>query len=143
MDRHFLDTWKNTIAPDDTLWNLGDFSWYANKAWLTELLSGLPGKKILLLGNHDRGHKPSWWRDVGFDEVHEYPIIVNEFFILSHEPVYVGPQMPYVNIHGHTHSESSSNPQKVNISVEQIGYKPILLQELFDRFKDERPEEKK
>lgn len=141
MDRVLLKTWRETVKSSDVLWNFGDVTLGHSRTWLEETLKNLPGKKILILGNHDRSHSMKWWREIGFDEVYDRPVIVNGFFIFSHEPVYVGPGMPYVNFHGHTHSESSTNPQKVNLSVECIEYKPTDLDLLMAQFSDKRPEE--
>lgn len=125
MDIALIQAWKKTVKSNDIIINLGDFSWKLNKEHITKLVKNLPGYKILIIGNHDRKKSLNWWYDVGFDEVYKYPIIYDDFFILSHESVYVGKEMPYVNIHGHTHGESTDNIQKINVSVEVIGYKPI------------------
>ncbi len=135
MNAALLGAWGSTIKKNDVLWNLGDVALHMSREMLTKMLSGLPGKKILILGNHDRGRSIPWWYSVGFDVVYEYPIILNNFYMLSHKPLYVNRSMPYVNIHGHTHGTSSDNPQQVNVSVEVIGYKPVLLQSIQDRFK--------
>ncbi len=54
--------WKQQIAPEDVVLVAGDVSWAqsVNKvlpdlAWL----KGLPGRKVLLRGNHDH-----WWKDI-------------------------------------------------------------------------------
>lgn len=33
--------------------------------------------------------------------------------------------MPYINIHGHIHSNNYDGSQHINVSVEQINYTPI------------------
>jgi len=138
MNKTLLDAWKNTIGSKDTIINLGDFALGMNKESLEKLVKNLPGTKILILGNHDIGHSTKWWREVGFDEVSKYPIIYDGFYILSHESLYVGKEMPYVNVHGHTHGESTDNPQKVNVSVEVLGYKPILFDSIKNKFNEEK-----
>ncbi len=54
--------WRERIAPDDVVLLPGDVSWAqsTNKV-LPDLdwLSALPGRKILLRGNHDH-----WWKDI-------------------------------------------------------------------------------
>lgn len=47
--------WMATVAEDDTVWHLGDV---AMGGWRNSLplLRELPGKKHLVLGNHDRAH---------------------------------------------------------------------------------------
>ena len=133
MNKTILRNWRETVSSRDTIWVLGDVAFSTTKEELTSMIKNLPGIKKLILGNHDRSKSLQWWRDVGFVEVYPYPIIYQDFFILSHEPVYVSKEMPYVNIHGHTHSESSDNPQKVNVSVEVTGYAPVSLDDIITR----------
>jgi calcineurin-like phosphoesterase family protein len=44
---------------------------------------------------------------------------------MSHEPVYLNINMPYINIHGHLHSKKMEGIQFVNVSVENWNYTPI------------------
>lgn len=60
--RKIKESWENTVKADDTVLVPGDISWAMNldeaKPHMDFLLS-LPGKKILLRGNHDY-----WWSSV-------------------------------------------------------------------------------
>lgn len=134
MKQVLTGNWKSAATSHDTVFVLGDVAFRTTKEELTEIIQNLPGKKVLVMGNHDKSKSLRWWHDVGFAEVYKYPIIYRDWFILSHEPVYVGPEMPYVNIHGHTHGESSTNPRKVNVCVEATDYKPASLDGIIARF---------
>ena len=134
MNQALLSAWSETVKSQDTIINLGDVAFSTSHAELQKIITNLPGHKILILGNHDRDKSVKWWQEVGFDEVYPYPIIYEGFYILSHESLYVGKEMPYVNLHGHTHGESTDNPQKFNVSVEVIGYRPILFDEIKAKF---------
>ena len=138
MDKFIISNWRKHITRKDKIINLGDVSLGYSKERLTKLISNLPGHKILILGNYDRGKSLKGWYDVGFNEVYRYPIIWDNFYILSHEPVYINTYMPYVNIHGHTHGKSSDNKQKVNVSVEVLNYKPILFDDIMNKFNLEK-----
>ena len=51
-DSTLIENWNNTVTTDDTVYLLGDISWYsANKT--KEIMQQLPGKKVWILGNHD------------------------------------------------------------------------------------------
>ena len=53
------DNWESTVKPSDTVVLPGDFSWatYIEDAKADfDILNSLPGRKILLKGNHDY-----WW----------------------------------------------------------------------------------
>jgi hypothetical protein len=67
---------------------------------------------------------------VGFNDVIEGGLILDDFYILTHKPAYMNKHMPYVNIHGHTHSQDMAGSKHINISIEKMGYKPILFEDL-------------
>jgi len=133
MNKTILENWRNTISSQDIVFNLGDVG-FGNKENLS-VIKNMPGHKILILGNHDKSRSAKWWLDVGFDEVYRYPIIYEEFYILSHEPLYINDHMPYVNLHGHTHSEPPGNKYKLNMCVEHTDYKPVPFENIKKHFK--------
>ena len=45
--------------------------------------------------------------------------------------------MPYVNIHGHTHSVSMTGANYYNVSVEAIDYRPINFNTIVETFNPE------
>lgn len=143
MDATILRNWRETVKGDDIIWNLGDVRMSATHSWedLKTIIANLPGRKMLIMGNHDMGKSAKAWRELGFDEVYPYPIIYKKFAILSHEHVFINKAMPYVNIHGHLHEKIVGAPGYVNVSVEQIGYKPVLLEEILDRYNEEKYKE--
>ncbi len=132
MDEALIANWNKTVGDDDTVFLLGDFSCYDEEK-NREILARLHGRKILILGNHDRQFTAQQWRAMGFDEASEWPIVYKDFFILSHEPLYINTNMPYANLFGHVHANPSykdSSKQSVCVSVERIGYTPITLDEV-------------
>lgn len=72
-------------------------------------------KLILIMGNHDRelhrfiksgdlyASSYDLLKDIGFDEVYKYPILLEDKYLLSHEPIYNGKDSKLNLIHGHTH----------------------------------------
>lgn len=59
-----LDNWRKTVTEDDLTIHLGDVTWNTTK--LKEDLATIPGRKILIMGNHDE--KPAeWYMKNGFD----------------------------------------------------------------------------
>jgi calcineurin-like phosphoesterase family protein len=124
-----ISNWNKTVKKSDTVYFLGDFA-FCSREKMTELYNRLNGYKIIIMGNHD--HSYSFFKGL-FDEASRYPIIIEDFYILSHEPVYINDQMPYFNIFGHVHNSPQfkdfSNKHFI-VSVERIGYKPISLNEI-------------
>ena len=135
MNTTLLDAWRKIIRPNDTVINLGDIFFKTATSQASEIIHSLPGKKILILGNHDRRHNIHWWQKVGFDEVYPHPIIYKKWYILSHEQVFLNEMMPYINIHGHSHQYVTDSPVYVNVSVEQTEYKPVLFDEIIEKYK--------
>lgn len=129
MNKTLITNWNKTVKKTDTIYILGDFA-FGNKEYIKSIISKLNGKKILVMGNHDRKIKknPVWWINIGFDVVHNYPIIYRDKYILSHEPIEnIG---RFINIHGHIHEKQIDIGKYVNVCVEHWDYKPINLDKL-------------
>jgi calcineurin-like phosphoesterase family protein len=130
MDRQLLENWNSVVAPEDHVWMLGDFA-LASAGRARELLAALNGRKSLVMGNHDRKHPPTWWQEAGFAFVSPYPVLFDEMLLLSHEPLYVNANMPYVNIFGHVHGNPAYkdvSDHHLCVSCERIAYTPISLE---------------
>lgn len=129
MNDSMIMRWNGVVKNDDMVYHVGDFS-FMNKEETTNIFKRLNGRKRLILGNHDRARSKSWWKDVGFEEVYEFPIIYKEFYIVSHEPIYLNKHMPYVNLHGHIHGQLYEGMQHINLCVEHWDYTPILFSDI-------------
>lgn len=77
---------------------------------IVQRMKGPTGQRrlILILGNHDNLHNKGesriqFYYSLGFDKVYDTPVIVEDRFILSHEPVYISPANNFINFYGHTH----------------------------------------
>jgi len=140
MNEMLLQNINETVQSDDELFILGDFA-FCGGSKIQELRKEIKCKTIqLVLGNHDRHHSPQWWREKGFSEVYDHPIIFQNFLILSHEPVYMNNNMPYVNVHGHTHSTKLSG-RFFNACVENHDYTPFPLEKITELYKHENENE--
>lgn len=133
MDEILIKNWNDVVHKKEKIFILGDFAW-GNKDQVKAYIKRLNGIKSLLLGNHDRNHSITWWSDMGFWEITQYPIIFEEWFILSHEPVQLNKShiAPYYNIYGHMHGREDYawDRRGLCVSVERINYKPIELGEI-------------
>ncbi len=124
MDEVITSNWNKVIKKEYYVFVLGDVSLYG-KDRTKEIISKLNGRKYLIMGNHDRSKSIKYWLEVGFECISKYPVCIDEFYWFSHEPMYLNSYMPYINIHGHMHSNIIDSNQYYNVSVERIGYKPI------------------
>lgn len=132
MNSFMLDNFKKTITDNDiVIWG-GDVA-MMNLEVTKKLLKDLPGKNILILGNHDFGHRNNKYLDY---EIFEHVSLGFAFFykgqkyFISHYPIRNG-LLPndIINIHGHIHDKILTGSY-INISVEHTQYKPVLLDEI-------------
>ena len=138
MDNEMIRRWNEVVGEQDRVYHLGDFCSQGEER-CRELLSQLNGHKYLVVGNHDHYLTPQKWRELGFEECYDLPVILKQFFILSHEPLYVCRSMPYANLFGHVHNMPtyrSVSSRSACVSVERIDYTPVLLETLRDRMRE-------
>lgn len=131
MDNAIIKNWNSVVSNEDRIFVLGDFSFYdINKT--KEIGKALNGIKILVLGNHDT-YSIDDYIECSFEEVIQYPIILDEFWMLSHEPLYINKNMPYANIYGHVHGNiiyRDYSSQSFCASIERIEYTPIEFEKI-------------
>jgi calcineurin-like phosphoesterase family protein len=137
MNRTMLDNWNNTVAPDDLVYFLGDMTFGRNHRETGYWLSRLNGRIVFVRGSHDRR------KEIGGDNILKVVNIgiiqVEDIsFLLIHDAF-----NPAVNgwdgwiIHGHNHNNRPFlDGNRINISVEVIGYKPISLHDILDKVKN-------
>ena len=126
MDDDMIHLWNSKVAKEDIVYHLGDFA-LGSKEQLSELRERLNGRIRLIMGNHDTFKLKDYYQ-MGFDRVYDKPIIIEQFYILSHEPLFITEIMPYVNIFGHVHNNPQYNSFTSNsacVCVERTEYKPM------------------
>ena len=129
MDKAIIDNWNKTVSNDDIIWVLGDFA-LASRDYTKSIIKSLRGRKRLILGNHDR-YSQEWYREAGFEFVSPYPILIENFIILSHAPLeFLNENCPFFNIYGHVHNDPrylDLTKSGACVSIERTEYKPIEL----------------
>ena len=136
MDETMIARWNEAVGQDDIVYVLGDFGADGRER---EVLCALHGVKYLVKGNHDRKSNAEY-RAFGFREVYDHPILLDTFWILSHDAVYVNTNMPYANLFGHVHNSpviKDCSAQHFCVCVERIGYAPIALDRIRERIAQE------
>lgn len=133
MNQCMLDNWNDTIKESDTVIHLGDVLFGHNKVdWLEANFAKLPGKKRLVLGNHDNvKFLAPFFKDINF-------WINLPGHILTHMPLHSqilsetarwgGQEM--INVHGHIHKNPSPDGPYKCVCVEQTDFKPINFEEV-------------
>jgi len=144
MDEAMVDRWNSVVKKNDKVYHLGDV--VINKKSLP-IMSRLNGEKRLIMGNHDIFGSKEYLKY--FYEVSAYRVFVDQF-ILTHMPLHpdcVSDRFK-VNVHGHLHANRitierevympggcymtmyDNDPRYFNVSVEQINYTPISIDDL-------------
>ena len=129
MDAELIKRWNSAVFEDDCVYILGDFGADGCEA---EVLSSLNGRKFLVKGNHDTKSN-EYYRKAGFEEVYDLPVILDNFWILSHDAIYVNANMPYANLFGHVHNSpiiKDYSAQHFCVSVERIDYTPVSFERI-------------
>lgn len=118
----------NLIAQQDTLIHLGDVIFY-QMTKLKSLLDRIPGKKILIRGNHDKKTN-GWYERNGFVFVADQ--IVLGYTLLSHKPTKDFPDGVMLNIHGHLHKKECTEwwyirNEYYKLDPVAMGFGPVRL----------------
>lgn len=147
MDAALIATISDIVADRDELWVLGDVAMRTQRA---ELVSLLPGRKILVVGNHDKPFRgtpekvakaTAMYRDAGFDEIiHGTTTITladGRSVLASHFPYegdsgerdrYVA-QRPIDRgqwlLHGHVHERWRQRGRMINVGVDAWAGRPV------------------
>ena len=123
-DEEIIKNWNTTVSPEDIVFILGDFGdmdyWYK-----------LNGKKTLIKGNHD---------NIKYCDI-LYPIIYENFFILSHEPMRVDENSPYANIFGHVHNNPIYNTvtsRSYCVCACRNDYTPIAFEKIVEKMRESK-----
>ena len=125
-----VEKWNSVVNEDDIVYVVGDFLHIGCDSYHMEQAKKLNGKKYLVRGNHDTESDEFYISECGFAKVYDHPIIVDDFWILSHEPMYINKYFPYANIFGHVHdnpSYATFSSRHYCICVERTDYTPITF----------------
>lgn len=139
MNNIIISNWNKVVKRDDRVFMLGDFA-LCGKDKIIEIGQKLNGRKVLIFGNHE-GASLSTYYNAGFEMVSKFPIIFQDFFILSHKPIEFLPlNTPFVNIFGHVHNDMrfpTITPRGACVSVERWNYMPVEFNQLISLIKSE------
>jgi len=126
---------QKVVRDIDTLIHLGDVMFYYMR-YLKGIMSRIPGKKVLIMGNHDSKSK-NWFMKNGFD------FACDQFvwgpYLFSHRPQRVFPEGVKRNIHGHLHEDNHRSEEveefydpkrHYNVSLSDCGFAPVPLSEI-------------
>ena len=138
MNEELIKNWNSVVSKHDIVYVLGDFA-LCGKEEIIKVTQQLNGRKRLILGNHDKASLETYYR-AGFEYVYNHPIILEDFYILSHYPqTYVQKDGLYANIFAPVHDDPAyvdSSARTFCVSAERIAYTPILFEKIKEIMKE-------
>jgi calcineurin-like phosphoesterase family protein len=122
---------RRTVGPDDLVFHCGDVTWRPRT--LKEDMDQLPGRWVLVRGNHDSESLP-WYMRNGF--IFACDSFVFKKVLFTHAPVNELPGNALINVHGHLHGNGhrlegyQPKPWHKLLAIENTRYTPVG----FDKF---------
>lgn len=127
MTEKLIKNWNKVVSNNDIIYVVGDFA-LCNKNKTIEIGKQLNGRKRLILGNHDTASLNTY-KEAGFEMIYDKPIILDDFYIISHHPMeFIPKNGVFANIFAHVHDDirfESVTSRSFCVSAERIGYTPI------------------
>jgi calcineurin-like phosphoesterase family protein len=123
MNCAIVDRWNETVCDEDVVYVLGD----VGRGKHVEIVRDLRGRKRLIAGNIDDVV------DIGARRLFETISIARWLpgVVLTHIPVHTSQlRGRTINVHGHLHHATLSDPRYVCASAERIDFRPALLTRL-------------
>ena len=130
-DKRIIDRWASMVSPEDLVIHLGDVALPDKVPDVWTMLANLPGRKILVMGNHDK-RSVTWYMARGFAfacDMFELGRIV-----FSHRPITTVPDDVAFNVHGHLHTGEhrpfDAGPKHRLVAIENTDYAPMLIEKV-------------
>lgn len=135
MDSRICDTICNRVNRDDDLWIIGDFAFASTEARskIEARFQALPGRKHLVVGNHDR----KWSRALPWGSVQDIATVRDgdTTFVLCHYPMITwgGARRGAVQLFGHVHNNWKGSANSVNVGVDVWDFAPVQQRDILLR----------
>jgi calcineurin-like phosphoesterase family protein len=118
------------VRPTDTVIVVGDFAHRMEPTALRKLFESLPGRKHLVVGNHDdRATRALPW-----ESQHEiwHVSIDGQNVVCCHYPLLTWAKIRRgaLQLYGHTHGRIPGNVQSCDIGVDVMGWAPVRLAQI-------------
>lgn len=141
MDEFILEKWNAKVRPNDTVYILGDLM-FRNKRPPEEYLSRMPGKKHLVVGNHDK----AWMKKVDLEEWFESVEMMRFMsdgqrkLTMCHYPMMSWPFSNHEGwmVYGHIHDNTAMDywpliarsDRMLNAGADINGFEPVTFEEM-------------
>ena len=137
MDETIIKNWNSRISPKDTVYNLGDVTFYRKEHDQERVLGRLNGHIKLILGNHD--DNLVYFKNTEIlDQIHVFNVD-HRMFVLCHYPLleWDGAFRGSIHLHGHSHNLWPQTPyRRLDIGTDGHNMMPWSLEEIVEWAKD-------
>lgn len=137
MDEALIKNWNSVVAPEDTIYHLGDFAFHAEDM-VCGILERLNGNKILILGNHDKVMRTDCVRK-HFQLITPYLEVYQDkqLICMFHYPMAEFNKCHHGSFHVHGHCHGNYKPpvpcRIMDVGAPCVNYTPIHLKEVIKR----------
>lgn len=133
MTEALVENWNAAVAPEDTVWHLGDFAIGPKPDAQAAILNRLNGIKHLVSGNNDG---PETLALEGWASVRAYAELDAEGrkLVLCHYPFrsWNGQHKGALNLHGHSHGKLAPLPRQIDVGVDVWDFAPVAVETLLE-----------
>ena len=155
LEKRLLKMWSHVVRPDDTVLLLGNVSADKVGYWFN-VISGLPGRKRLMLGSDDR-YRTTWYKKWDFEDVvpfHRALLLDSPHgqIMFTHLPAFrtvihndkfanitenfahlYQSRSCILNIHGHTRGKGHRDHRAFDASIEATDEQLLTLDQILER----------
>ena len=145
MNKTIIENIKKLVGANDHLYLLGDLVLCPIEE-ARALLSQLPGKIHVIIGNHDTDARLDLYQELGFDCQYGARMRYGKYhFFLSHYPTLTANPgeeyltLAHINIYGHTHQDwtwCSDQPFAFCVCPEAHANYPIEIKQIIEDLKE-------
>jgi calcineurin-like phosphoesterase family protein len=139
MNEKLIENWNSVVKNGDIVYYLGDFAIEKHNmanalVSLTEILSKLKGKKILVKGNHDELYL-DLYRDHFHNMIDYFELMINKKrIVMCHYPFeeWRDKYKNSIHLHGHSHGNSSKVENRYDVGVDTNNFQLYNLEYFLD-----------
>ncbi len=133
MNERLIENWNAVVAPNDTVWHLGDFAYKTTLQSAQQIFRRLRGQKHLVHGNHEKiGRQLGWLSQQDFAQVSVATSEGAKHVVLMHYAMRTWPRAHRGALHlfGHSHGSMSGTRQSYDVGVDVWDFRPVELEEI-------------
>lgn len=128
MHETLIRNWNRQVADKDWVWILGDLV-FGKKEFAKPLIQQLSGRKMLILGNHDR-HSKKFYYDLGFEFVGSDWDMADGTHLSHFPPFKAWEYSGNLWLHGHCHGRPTGIQHAIDVGVDCWNFTPVSYEHL-------------